>query len=211
MEKVRIHFTKRVFDILVSLMLIVLLLPVIIAICFIMLAEGIFIPASRGKIIYAETRVSEGRPFKIYKFRIYKRSILKKIEEKGELIHTKKLEQERDNLTHIGRILKKVYMDELPQLVNILKGDMSLVGPRPTNPENYRELIARNCYSKQLIRAGLTGYFQSHKGLKIYKGQEELDMEYIDFVKNNPGWKVVLYDIKIIFITILTILRAEGI
>lgn len=211
MEKVQIHFAKRFFDIAVSLTLIVLLLPFAIIIFLVMLIESIFISSSRGRIFYKETRISAGKPFKIYKFRIYKRDILKKIEERGELIHTKKLEQEKKNLTYIGRGLKRIYMDELPQLINVLKGDMSLVGPRPTNPENYQELIEKGCNSKELIRAGLTGYFQSHKGLRIYKGQEELDMEYIDFVKNNPGWKVVIYDIKIIFITILTILRAEGI
>ena len=211
MQKVRISFAKRLFDITVSLALIVLLSPFIILIMLLMLAENIFVSSSRGGIFYAETRISQGRQFKIYKFRIYKNNILNRLREKGELIHTKQLEQNNNNLTYVGRMLKKVYMDELPQLFNVLKGDMSLVGPRPTNPENYQDLIAKGCYSKQLIRAGLTGYFQSHKGLKIDKGQEELDMEYINFAKDNPGWKVVLYDIKIIFITILTILRAEGI
>jgi lipopolysaccharide/colanic/teichoic acid biosynthesis glycosyltransferase len=138
-------------------------------------------------------------------------AVLRKALEDSSCVHTKPLEGDPKNLTYAGRFLKMIYMDELPQIYNVLRGDMSLVGPRPTNIENSEKLFKEGKYSKYLAKAGLTGYFQSHKGLKIDMNQEEIDMEYINFCRNNPGWKVILYDIKIIFISILTVLRAEGV
>ena len=204
------HLEKRIFDIVVSLLALVLFSPFILSIIIGMALEGIFSPPSRGKIFYSETRISAGEPFKIYKFRIFKKEGLNRVLKAGQFVHTKELEKDINNLTHAGRFLKKIYMDELPQLVNVLKGEMTLVGPRPTNIINYERLITERKYAKYLMRAGLIGYYQSHKGIKIHKNQEELDMEYINFCQDNPGWKVILYDIKIIFITILTVLRAEG-
>lgn len=160
--------------------------------------------------MYSETRISQGEKFKLYKFRIF---TLKSIEQaqKFGVVHTKKLEKDKKNMTFVGRMLKKIYFDELPQLYNVLKGDMSLVGPRPTNIENYQRGLMLGKESRTLIKAGVTGYFQSHKGLLPDADQEMLDMEYVEFVKSNPGWRVLMYDAKIIIVSIRTVFRAEGI
>lgn len=208
---VKTHFEKRIFDIIVSLTAIVLFSPFIFLVLISMFIENIIVPSSRGKIFYSEIRISAGEPFKIYKFRIFKMAALERAARDNSCIHTKPLEGDPKNLTYVGRFLKRIYMDELPQIYNVLRGDMSLVGPRPTNIENSEKLFKEGKYSKYLAKAGLTGYFQSHKGFKTDMDQEEIDMEYINFCRNNPGWKVILYDIKIIFISILTVLRAEGV
>lgn len=210
MEKVKIPITKRIFDIIIAVVAIFLFSPLILLILLAMLIENFLISSSRGKFLYSETRISAGEPFTIYKFRIFKNRAIKIFGE-DNIIHTKQVEEDKENLTYVGRFLKRIYFDEIPQLFNVLKGDMSLVGPRPTNIENYEKSLRVGDLSKFLIKAGITGYFQSHKGLKMYNSQEETDMEYVEFCMKNPGWKIVLYDLKIILITIKTILRAEGI
>lgn len=211
MEPVKLPLGKRLFDIVMSLLILLLSLPFVVLLLIVMFLESIFVPSSRGRIFYTETRISEGKPFTLYKFRIFKIAAINEALAKGPSIETKVLEQDQKNLTFTGRLLKQVYMDELPQLLNVLKGEMSLVGPRPTNMVNAERWRWEGKHSKFLIKAGVTGYFQSHKGRKLNADQEELDMWYINYCRSNPGWKVVLMDMKILLISLLTILRAEGI
>lgn len=197
---------KRVLDIIIGIFLVIILLPFIIFVLLVMLVEGIFLRSSRGPIFYTETRISQGETFKLYKFRIFKTDVLNN----RDFIETKRLEENKNNLTWAGKMLKQIYMDELPQLINVFHGEMSLVGPRPTNLKVSQKLFDEGSLSKFLIKAGVTGYYQSHKGNKFHADQEKLDMMYVDFCRNNPGWKIVLYDLKIILITIWSVLRAEG-
>ena len=128
----------------------------------------------------------------------------------GKFIHTKTFELDGKSMIFVGHILQKIYIDELPQLVSIFKGDISFVGPRPVNLEVYNNLMGRGITTKKVIKTGLTGSFQSHKG-EGGKSDLELDTEYIEFCKNNPSYKIVLNDIKIILRTLKIIFRAEGI
>lgn len=203
--------SKRYFDIAMSLVILIVSSPFIILIIITLFIEYSFLHDSRGSIFYTETRYSEGKPFIFYKFRIFKKSAIKKARNGNGVVHTKDLEHTAGSTTFTGKILKKIYMDELPQLWNVLKGDMTLVGPRPTNTDNMKRLLKEKQYAKFLMKAGITGYFQSHKGLELNRNQEEIDMQYINFVQKSSGWKIILYDIRILLITIKTIFRAEGI
>ncbi len=210
-EPIPVPLAKRAFDIIVSVLLLILLSPLLLIIIAADLLEFAVLPSSRGRIFYWEERISQDQPFVLYKFRIFKESALENFQKNNGIVQTKALEHNPANLTFVGRLLRQAYLDEIPQLINVLKGDMSLVGPRPTNVKNYETKLAKGNVAKGLIKAGLTGFFQSHKGLRLDKDQETMDMEYIEFVKNNPGWRVVLFDLKIILISIKTVLRAEGI
>ncbi|MDZ4244009.1 MAG: sugar transferase, partial [Candidatus Doudnabacteria bacterium] len=207
MQIVTIPREKRIFDIIMSVFLLILLSPFIVAVLWAMLLESVLIPSSRGRFFYSETRISEGRPFTLYKFRIFKQSSLEKFFDQNGFVQTKELENDRKNFTYVGSILRQIYMDELPQLICVLKGDMSLVGPRPTNPVNAKRWLQEGKYSKHLIKAGLTGYFQSYKGTKHSREQNQTDMKYIEYCRNNPGWKIVLLDAKILIISAITVLK----
>jgi lipopolysaccharide/colanic/teichoic acid biosynthesis glycosyltransferase len=168
-------------------------------------------PTSRGSILYSETRISKGKPFKIFKFRIFKTSASNKYFNDHGFIQTKALESNAKNLTFTGKILKQIYMDELPQLFNVLKGNMTLVGPRPSNVVVTWQDGQAGIFQRYLFTCGITGPFQVLKDSPPGISQNQLDIEYILFCKNNPGIKVVLNDLKILLATVMTVLRAKGI
>ncbi len=206
---VKLPKIKRIADVLVTFLLLVLaIIPLgVLALC--MFTEFLFFPSSRGPIFYHEKRISQGKIFELYKFRIFKLTSIEKASRKGKVVHTKVLEGDKNNLTFYGRVLRQIYMDEFPQLWNVLRGDMTLIGPRPTNIENSKKAREEGDMTREVMKCGLTGPFQSMKG--ISKGQREIDEEYINFLKNSSSWQIIKRDTLIIWRTVKTIFRAEGI
>ncbi|MBI2050585.1 MAG: sugar transferase [Parcubacteria group bacterium] len=204
-------FLKRTLDVIVSSTLLFLSSPLVILIALCTKLEGFFVRENRGPILYTETRISRGEPFTLRKFRIFKTSAYEPIRARGEMVHTKPLERNPKNITACGKALKTFYLDELPQLWNVLRGDMSLVGPRPWNPVDYENEIAAGEYRKKAIRAGLTGPVQIHK-LDAHKhgGEHKLDADYIMFVKNKNGLAVAVRDIKLLLQSLWFMLRGQG-
>lgn len=145
---------------------------------------------SRGPVLFRQERIGKhGAPFTLYKFRS-----MKEEKEKGNLIY------DADRVTRIGRFIRRWRIDELPQLINVLKGDMSIVGPRPTLPyqvERYDERQKRRLN----VRPGITGWAQIHGDVAIsWPERIELDLWYID------NWSLWL-DIKTILLTPAALLR----
>lgn len=200
---------KRIFDIIFSLLFFILFLPLVILIFLLMVVEQIFYPAARGPIFYSESRVSQGRPFKFYKWRIFKVSALDEARRRDGYVETAKVQSDKNNLTYCGRFLKRFYLDEMPQFWNVLKGDMTLVGPRPTNLKNSNFYKLNGNYTREIMVCGLTGPYQCRKGHGF--NQALCDQEYVDFVKNHSGLRVVLSDLGILVRTVKIMLEAKGI
>ncbi len=180
-------FIKRVMDVVGSLLCIVLFSPV-------MLATAIAVKStSKGPLIYAQERVGRhNRPFKMYKFR----SMRVQDEKQEKKCWTV---QNDPRITGVGKFIRKTSIDELPQLFNVLKGDMSLIGPRPERPqfvEKFREEIPRYMIKHQ-VRPGMTGWAQvnGYRGDTSIRKRIEHDLYYIE------NWTVGL-DIKILFLTV---------
>ena len=180
-------FIKRTMDIIGSLICIVLFSPV-------MLVAVIGIKlTSPGPIIFRQIRVGlHNREFEMYKFR----SMKMQTEEDEKKGWTKKGDE---RITGFGRFIRRTSIDELPQLVNVIKGDMSLVGPRPERPqfvEKFRETIPRYMVKHQ-VRPGMTGWAQVNgfRGDTSIKGRIDCDLYYIE------NWTVGL-DLKILFLTV---------
>ena len=178
-------FIKRVSDIVGSFLLIILFSPVMLVVA---LAVRF---SSKGPVIYKQERVGlHNRNFVMYKFRSMK------IERCDELHFTT---QNDDRTTGIGRFIRRCSLDELPQLFNVLKGDMSLVGPRPERPEfveKFREQIPRYMIKHQ-VRPGMTGWAQinGYRGNTSIRKRIEYDLYYIE---NWTFW----FDIVILFQTL---------
>lgn len=209
MEAIKTPILKRIFDIIGSIIIIVVLSPVMLVMLLLYYLEQRLFPRARGPLLYKEVRISQGKPFNFYKIRTFTCSALGREDGNG-IVHTKNLESDFRNLTVMGMVLIQTYLDEFPQLFLVLLGKMSLVGPRPTNPEAYERGFAAGLRSKTILKAGLTGYFQTHKSVKFKLNQEQVDMEYANFCRNNSGLKVIVHDLKMLILTVLTLIRAEG-
>lgn len=208
-DLVSISFLKRLTDILFSIFVFVLCLPLFIFIALIIKITGILNPVDNGQIFRHEIRVSEGKPFKFYKFRLIKQNML----EGGNFIRfrdrAKTLEKNTYG-TFVGNYLKKWYLDEMPQFYNILRGDMSWVGPRPFHIDDYNEDVKKGDFRKKVIRAGLTGVVQIHKGDPTSASDVVLDNEYIRICRSLNPVNLWFYDMKIILKTFKVIIQGKG-
>ncbi len=183
---------KRFFDFTVSLLMILLLLPVLILV-------SIIIAVDAGRpVIYKQYRVGkDNKLFYIYKFRTMKNNT--------RLAATKDLTEADSVITKSGRFLRKTSLDELPQLFNVLKGDMSFVGPRPLIPEEKEIRQIRKEYGIYAVRPGITGWAQVN-GRDMLSDEEKalFDKEYIDK-------QSISFDIKIMVKTVMVVLKRENI
>lgn len=178
---------KRIMDVAGAIAAIIIFSPV-------MVLTAILVKAtSKGPIMFSQERVGlHNKPFKMYKFRSME--VQQPKEERGAWTV-----QNDPRVTPIGRIIRKTSIDELPQLFNVLKGDMSLVGPRPERPffvERFKEEIPRYMVKHQ-VRPGMTGWAQINgcRGNTSIKKRIEYDLYYIE------NW-TLSFDIKILFLTI---------
>jgi lipopolysaccharide/colanic/teichoic acid biosynthesis glycosyltransferase len=192
---------KVALDVVLSLFLLILLLPVLAA------AALAIAVSSRGRVIYRQTRIGiHGRTFTMYKFRSMvdgahvARSGLSNLNEA-----TGPVFKMRDDprVTRVGRVLRKLSIDELPQLVNVLKGDMSLVGPRPPLPEEYQAYGPRERL-RQLVVPGITCIWQvSGRSDVDFERWFELDLEYI------RTWSLS-QDLRLLVRTVGAVLSCRG-
>ncbi|WP_436512597.1 sugar transferase [Clostridium thermobutyricum] len=193
---------KRFLDVFISIIAIILLSPIFIVILIAIKVD------SKGKIVFGHKRLGKDRKeINVYKFRTMVENadeIFAKFteEQKKEYYTNFKLEND-PRITKVGDFLRKTSLDELPQLFNILRGDMSLVGPRPIvekEVDKYGE-YADKFFS---VIPGLTGYWQANgRSDTTYEERVQMDMYYID----NASF---IMDIKIIFKTITSVLKKEG-
>ncbi|WP_321437104.1 undecaprenyl-phosphate glucose phosphotransferase [uncultured Bacteroides sp.] len=191
------RFTKRAFDIIFSLTFICTLFPVI----YIIVAICVKI-SSPGPIFFKQRRTGErGREFYCYKFRSMK------VNKEADTLQATKNDPRN---THIGELLRKSNIDEVPQIINVLKGEMSIVGPRPhmlKHTKQYNELIDKYML-RHLVKPGITGWAQvtgyrgETKKLSQMEGRVMRDVWYIEH------WTFFL-DIKIISLTIINMFRGE--
>ena len=184
---------KRLLDFVLSLIGIVVLMPVFIII-------GILIKVdSRGPVIFKQKRYGKNKePFYIYKFRTM-------ASDAPQNVATKDLNDSKKYKTKIGAFLRRTSLDELPQLFNILLGQMTIVGPRPVVLKEENLIIARDLYGANDIKPGITGWAQINgRDLLSIEEKAKLDGYYVE----NMGFKM---DIKCFFKTVKYVLKGEGI
>jgi lipopolysaccharide/colanic/teichoic acid biosynthesis glycosyltransferase len=171
-----------------------------------MAIDMVLVPADRGQFLYRERRISRGREFGLLKLRVLRADVLATFQPED---YARTAEQDLRNLTRAGRTLKRWYLDELPQLLNILRGDMSLVGPRPWPPAMVADQVAVGLDYRQHVQAGWTGPAQITKG-SVGPDYVELDLGYVEACRSWSGLRLMVYDIGILVKTVRVLLRGEG-
>ncbi|WP_315113970.1 sugar transferase [Clostridium intestinale] len=193
---------KRIFDVVSSTLLLIILSPLFLILIILVKLD------SKGPVFFGHKRIGyKGEIISVYKFRSMVQNaeeVLRNFtpEQKAEFEKNFKLDDD-PRVTKIGAFLRKTSLDELPQLINIIKGDMSVVGPRPIVQ---KEVAKYGKYSDKLfsVKPGLTGFWQANgRSDTTYDERVQMDMYYID---NRSTW----LDIKIIFKTFIAVVRKEG-
>lgn len=202
MKKQTYVATKRVIDVVLSIVGLILLSPVFLLIGLIIKLD------SKGPVFFAHTRIGKnGKLIKIYKFRTMQQNA----EEMIKNFTPEQLKEYRKNyklkhdprVTKLGKFLRKTSLDELPQIVNIIKGDLSIIGPRPVVEEEL-ELYEENKEKFLSITPGLTGYWQANgRSSTTYEERMKMELYYVD----NCSFSM---DVKIFFKTIVSVFKREG-
>lgn len=184
------HFFKRLFDFLIALVALLVIWPVLLIVAIWLH----FANKGAGAFFTQERPGRNGKIFKLFKFK----SMTDERDENGELL------PDEYRLTPVGRFVRATSIDELPQLINVLKGDMSLIGPRPLLVQ-YLPLYTPEQMRRHDVRPGITGWAQVNGRNAISWGDKfRLDVWYVD---NLSLW----LDVKIIFITFKKVLFRENI
>ena len=199
---------KRVLDVTIALPLLVVLSPVF---AFLFVAMGIDMlrcSRDRGPWLYREERISRGRVFELLKFRTLRRAALAGMDPAS---HARMLEADEGNLTWAGRrLLKPWYLDELPQLWNVVRGDMSLVGPRPWPLPMVANQVAQGLMYRNEFVAGWTGPVQVEKGITEPADYQQLDLAYVRACREDRAATIVRRDLRLLWRTMRVLARGEG-
>ena len=183
------HFVKRLIDIVLSLIAMIILSPLYLIIAIVVRIQ------MGSPVLFSQDRIGKNETiFKLYKFR----SMTNEKDAEGNLL------PEKERLTKFGIALRSTSLDELPELVMILKGDMSIVGPRP-QPSFYLPYYTEEERKRHNVRPGLSGYAQVHGRNNVDWGERmKMDIYYAEHISFGM-------DVKILIDTILIVLKREGI
>lgn len=200
---------KIIFDKLIATILLVLVSPILLTLKIAYLVEGWLIPENKGPLFFSYNAVSAGKIFPKYKIRLIK---VKYIDQEGAKRgdwHAFSAEWTPDSRTHVGHVVKKFYLDELPQFYNILRGHMSVIGPRPLAVHHYERDRQQGNVTRFLIKGGLLGLGHINKGTPEM-GNPVYEYEYIDKYLNYSALRLLWLDLVIIARGIKVILQGKG-
>lgn len=184
------NFFKRFFDFWIALIALICISPILIVVTIWLH----FANKGAGAFFLQERPGKDAKIFKVIKFK----TMTDERDEKGELLPDEK------RLTKVGKFVRSTSIDELPQLINVLKGDMALIGPRPLLVQ-YLPLYSKEQARRHEVRPGISGWAQCHGRNAIsWKQKFEYDVWYVDHVS-------LLTDLKVIWITIMVVLKRSDI
>lgn len=182
-------FIKRILDFLIAIAILLLTSPVFLSVSLLLYIQN------RGSVFFYQERPGfRERPFRIIKFK----TMTDETDEEGNLL------PDVERITSVGQFIRKYSLDELPQLINVLKGDMSLIGPRPLLFK-YIPLYSKEQRQRHHVRPGITGWAQVNGRNSIsWTKKFELDIYYVENISFS-------LDFKIFWLTILKVLQREGV
>ncbi|MDX8380288.1 MAG: sugar transferase [Gallionella sp.] len=208
-KPLKARFFKSLFDKIVGLLLLLMTAPILLILKIAYLIEGWVIPENKGPMFYYYHCVSAGEVVPKYKIRLIK---MKYIDpegaKRGDWI-AYSAEWTLESRTHVGEFAKKYYLDELPQFYSVVKGDMSIVGPRPLSILHYERDRAQGNVTRFLIKGGLLGLGHVNKGTPEM-GNPIYEYEYVDQYLKRSSIGLLWLDLQIIGRGVLLMLKGGG-
>lgn len=204
-----VRFFKRFLDVIIGAFFLIISTPILIILKLTYIIEGIIIPENRGPMLFYYHAVSAGKIIPKYKIRLIKE---KYIDAEGAKRHdwiAFSAEWTPESRTYMGRLVKKFYLDELPQFWSVVKGDMSIVGPRPLSVMHYERDLAQGNITRFLLRGGLLGLGHINKGTSEM-GNPVYEYEYIDQYIKRSSIGLMRLDLWIIWKGIQVIFKGGG-
>lgn len=199
---------KRVYDLAISIIVLTISLPIWLLILLSNYLDGLIHSDHAGPLLDGYTCCSCGFKFTKYKFRT-----VRVFPTNDKLLHYdfrfRPSEYDINNLTCTGRFLKKYYLDEFPQFINVLCGDMSLVGPRPLAWHHYIRFTKEGHCVRRILKSGLFGPSHALKGTENFPDLS-LDYDYAEKYRTSNFIQLLVEDFRIILISIRTALRGQG-
>lgn len=184
------NFFKRFFDFWIALIVLIIISPILLVVTIWLH----FANKGAGAFFFQERPGKDGKIFRVIKYK----TMTDERDENGELL------PDEARLTKVGKFVRSASIDELPQLINVLKGDMALIGPRPLLPE-YLPLYSKEQMRRHEVRPGISGWAQCHgRNAITWTKKFEYDVWYVDHLS-------LMTDIKVIWITIMKVLRRADI
>ena len=208
-EPLKPRFFKVIFDKFVAIFLLAVSVPVLLLLKVAFVVEGLLIPENKGPMFFYYNAVSGGKIIPKYKIRLIK---TKYIDPQGAKRHdwiAYSAEWTADSRTLVGQFVKKFYLDELPQFWSVLKGDMSIVGPRPLSVLHYERDLEQGNVTRFLLRGGLLGLGHINKGTSEM-GNPAYEYEYVEQYIKRSSFGLLCLDLWIIWRGILVITKGEG-
>lgn len=203
------RFFKTFFDKVVALGLLVAAAPVLLLVKIAYLLEGWVIPENAGPMFFHYNAVSAGKIIPKYKIRLIKTKFIDPEGARRGDWHAFSAEWTEESRTRVGHIVKKFYLDELPQFYSVLIGDMSIVGPRPLAVHHYERDVAQGNVTRSLLKGGLLGLGHINKGT-TEMGNPVYEYEYIDQYLKRSSLGLLMLDLSIIGRGIKVIFRGQG-
>lgn len=208
-QALKVPFPKLIFDKTLAFCFMFLSIPILIVLLLANAIEGLLIPENKGPLFFYYYAMSHGKKFKKWKIRqIKEKYIDKELQAIGDW-HAYKNEWMPEARTITGRVVKKFYLDEIPQFFLILKGDMSLIGPRPLAVHHYERDLAQGNVTRKLIRGGLLGYGHIRKGTPEF-GLPIYEYEYVHRYIHYSPFKLLLTDLYVVWRGIVVVVKGGG-
>lgn len=208
-QPLRDRVCKLAFDKVVAASALMLSSPILVALYLAYLVEGLIIPENKGPLFFSYIASSAGKKFRKYKIRLIKTSYIDQEGAKRGDWHAYSAEWTPESRTYVGRFTKKFYLDELPQFYNILRGDMSVVGPRPLAWHHYQRDLEQGNVTRKLLKGGLVGLGHVMKGTPEM-GNPVFEYEYIESYMTLSPFRLLWLDLKIIGKGIRVIFEGKG-
>jgi lipopolysaccharide/colanic/teichoic acid biosynthesis glycosyltransferase len=203
------RFFKTLFDKLVSALLLLVSAPILLLLKLAFLIEGWLIPENKGPMFFYYNAVSAGKIVPKFKIRLIK---TKYIDPEGARRHdwiAYSAEWTPESRTYVGHFVKRFYLDELPQFYSVLKGDLSIVGPRPLSVLHYERDRAQGNVTRFLLRGGLLGLGHVNKGTPEM-GNPVYEYEYVDQYLKRSSFGLLILDLWVIWRGFKVIMKGEG-